>query len=86
MSTKYVNVDKACEMFERYFTDMPDENTRAVVLSMKESFLSLPTVESPRATAHKILPTGYRHFCTNCSTLTYCENFCSGCGAEVVGE
>ena len=84
MSTKYVNVEKVCEMFNRYFHQLAGNEAQTLVCDMKQAFLELPTEDLKRPTATRGLHLGHRHYCSSCGKLAYCENYCSNCGAEIV--
>ena len=45
MKTKYVNREKAIEMFNRYFHNLQGSEAKTLVCDMKQAFLELPTAD-----------------------------------------
>ena len=85
---KYVDCEKAQEMFNRYYHNLQGSEAQILVCDMKQAFLELPTadVQEVRHGKFELVQNG-KGVCSNCHRLDSIDKlakYCRYCGARLL--
>ena len=84
---KYVDCEKAKEMFNRHYHNLQGSEAQTLVCDMKQAFLELPTadVQAVRHAKFEFVNSG-KGVCSNCHRLDSIDElakYCRYCGAKM---
>ena len=93
---RYVDCEKAREMFNRYFNNLQGSEAQILVCDMKQAFLELPTADVAPVVHGRWIDKGEYAVCMECggrSSTQYngvepiplMTQFCPHCGAKMDG-
>ena len=79
---KYVDCEKAKEMFNRYFHNLQGSEAQILVCDMKQAFLELPTADVVQVVRCKDCAVPHNRWtgCPKLNGLVTPPNFYCGCG------